>query len=322
MQQLATYSHLLQTIKLTIKQSQHIAYRKVNIQLIEMYFQIGKVIAEQQEKEWRWAKIIEQLSLDLIKEFGDKSWYGSRNLKYMLKFYQTYREFTKVQQLVAQLPRGQNIVILDKCETMNEREFYIKLCVSKGLSRNVLIHQIEWNAYAISQKSWSNNFALTLSDDSDLVQNIVKDEYIFNFLWLQEPFAERKLEQSLIENIKQFLLELGNDFCFIGNQYKLTLENKEYFIDLLFYHREFRRLFAIELKVEEFKPEFVGKMNFYLGLLDDTIRKTDEEKSIGIILCKNKDKLTIEYALRDSNKPIAVATYQIVAQLEKKLEGL
>lgn len=319
---ISTYLSALQSIKFAIKHSQQIAYRKVNTQLIETYFQIGKIIVEQMEKNGRWKSIVEQLSLDLKKEFGDKNWYSVQNLWYMKKLYLTYYAYPKLQQLVGELPRGQNIAIMDKCEMIEQNEFYIKLCIDKGLSRNVLMHQIEGNAYLIAQQTWSNNFNLTIPNDSDLANTIVKDEYILNFLWLQEPFAERQLEKSLIENIKQFLLELWNEFCFIGNQYKLTLDDKDYFVDMLFYHRWFNRLFAIELKVEEFKPEFVGKMNLYLWLLDDFVRKPEEDKSIGIILCKNKNRLTVEYALRDSNKPIAVATYQIFAQLEKKLESL
>ena len=319
---LTNYHNLLLSIKQTIKQSQILAYRKVNTQLIETYFAIWKIIFEQQQIEWRWAKVIEQLSQDLIQEFGDKSGYGIRNLKYMLSFYEQYSDFPIVQQLVAQLPRGQNIVIIDKCKSIEEKEFYIRLSIDKGLSRNVLIHQIEWNAFAISKQQWMNNFSLTIPDNSDLIQNIVKDEYILNFLWLTEPFAERQLEKSLIENIKKFLLELGNDFCFIGSQYKLTLDNADYYVDLLFYHRELKRLFAIELKVEEFKPEFIGKMNFYLSLLDEQIRKVDEWESIGIILCKKKNKLTVEYTLRNTNKPIAVATYQIISKLEEKIQEM
>lgn len=319
---LSSYHHFLSHIKQTIKQSQIFAYRKVNTQLIETYFSIWKIIYEQQQIEWWWTKVIEQLSQDLTQEFGDKSGYGVRNLKYMLNFYEQYVDFPIVQQLVAQLPRGQNIVIMDKCKTIEEKEFYIKLTIEQWLSRNVLVHQIEWNAYTISKQQWTNNFGLTIPDDSDLVKTIIKDEYILNFLSLSEPFAEKQLEKTLIEHIKQFLLELGTDFCFIWSQYKLTLDDSDYFVDLLFYHRGLKRLFAIELKVEEFKPEFIGKMNFYLSLLDQQIRKDDEWESIWIILCKKKHKLTVEYALRDTTKPIAVATYQIMSKLEEKIKNL
>jgi predicted nuclease of restriction endonuclease-like (RecB) superfamily len=322
MTDITNYGSILQAIKHTIKNWQQLSYRKANSQLIETYFAIGKIISDQQKAEWRGTRVIDQLSEDLTAEFGDSTGYGVRNLKYMLKFYESYKDDPIVQQVVAQLPRGQNIVILDKCETAEKRAFYMNLVISKGLSRNVLVHQIEWDAYNIAQETSANNFPLTIPDDSDLAQNIVKDEYILHFLGLQEPFAERQLEKSLLDNIKQFLLELGNDFCFIGNQYKLSLDGIDYFVDILFYHRELKRLFAIELKVEEFKPEFVWKMNFYLWLLDDQVRKSEEWNSIGIILCKKKNKLTVEYALRDSNKPIAVATYQIVALLEKKLQNL
>lgn len=316
------YVPFLQEIKSTIRSTQLQSFRKVNHDLIMLYFRIGKMIANKQQQWWWWAKIIDQLSCDLIQEFGKWSGYSVRNLKYMFKFFEAYKDFPIVQWVVAQLPRWQNIEIMDKCSSIEEKKRYAELVIQKWLSRSVLVHQIEWGAFAISQQVVQNNFDITMPEASDMAKDIIKDEYVFNFLGLQEPFAERELEKWLIDNIKQFLLELGSDFCFMGNQYKLVLGENEYFIDLLFYHRTLKRLFAIELKTQKFQPEFVGKMNFYLEVLDETIRKEGEGESIGIILCKNKDNLIVEYALRTSPKPIAIATYQITKQLTEKLQQL
>ncbi len=166
-----------------------------------------------------------------------------------------------------------------------------------------------------------NNFTLTIPKNSDLLENITKDHYLLDFLWLSDKFKERDLEKSIIENIKKFLLELWNDFCFIWNQYKLSLDEQDYYIDLLFYNRSLKCLFAIELKIEEFKPEFIWKMNFYLELLDQKVRKEDENPSVWIILCKRKNKLVVEYSLRTAAKPIAVATYEITKMLNERIES-
>lgn len=316
------YILIIKNIKEKIKQSQIIAYRKVNTELIYLYFEIWKTISEKQENFWWWKAIVENLSKDLIKEFWEKSWYSIQNLWYMKKFHNTYKDNIKLQQLVGEIPWGQNTVILDKCKTSQEIEFYIKLTIEKWLSRNVLIHQIEWWAYNTSKNLKQNNFDISIPKNSDLIANITKDHYLLNFLWLSERFKEKDLENSIIENIKNFLLELWNDFCFIANQYKISLEEQDYYIDLLFYNRSLNCLFAIELKIEEFKPEFMGKMNFYLELLDQKVKKSNENPSVWIILCKRKNKLVVEYSLRTATKPIAVATYEITKKLNENIKKL
>lgn len=316
------YITTLKNIKERIKHSQINAYRKVNTELIYLYFELWKIISDRQENFWWWKSIVDNLSKDLKHEFGERSWYSVQNLWYMKKFYDSYKENIKLQQLVGEIPWGQNIVILDKCKTIQEKEFYIKLTIEKGLSRNVLIHQIEWWAYNSSKNLKQNNFDISIPKNSDLLENITKDNYLLNFLWLSDKFKERDLENSITQNIKKFLLELWNDFCFIWNQYKISLQEQDYYIDLLFYNRSLKCLFAIELKIEEFKPEFMWKMNFYLELLDEKVKKEDENPSVWIILCKKRNKLVIEYALRTATKPIAVATYEITKKLNEKMNSI
>lgn len=210
---------------------------------------------------------------------------------------------------------------MSKCKDYLEREFYIRMTRKFGWSRNVLIHQIENQTY---EKTLLNqtNFEQTLPDDvRNQAKLAVKDEYTFDFLELGEEHSERQLEQAALAKVEPFLREMGGVFSFIGSQYRLEISNKEYFIDLLPYHRSLKCLVALELKIGEFVPEYVGKMQFYLAALDDIARMEDEKPSIGIILCKSKDKTIVEYALRESNKPIGVAAYRIVSTLPKKLKG-
>lgn len=311
------YLKVFKDIKDKIRSTRLNSYKKINTDLIFLYFEIWKIIFEKQEKNWWWSKIIENLSNDLTNEFWKKSWCWTRNLKYFLKFYNSYKKNKFVQQLVAQIPWWQNIVILEKCKTEEEKIFYINLTIEKWLSRNVLIHQIEWQAFLNSKEESQNNFKWIIPNESDLAKNILKDKYILNFLWLSDNFKEKEMENKIIENIKSFLLELWSDFCYMWNQYKISLEEKDYFIDLLFYNRALKCLFAIELKIEEFKPEFIWKMNFYLELLDKKVKNENENPSVWIILCKKKNKLVAEYSLRTASKPIAVATYEISKKLCK-----
>ena len=316
------YFQILDKIKKEVKTSQIQAFQKVNYELVNLYFDIGKIIYLEQQKLGWGAKVIEKLSEDLKKEFGIRNGYSIRNLKYMISFYCSYKNKTKMQQLVALIPWGQNITILSKCKTEKERKFYLELTIKKGLSRNVLVHQIEGQAYKNSLVKPQTNFNLTIPNNSDLAEKIMKDKYILDFLNVKDDFKELELKKSIIENLKNFLLELGQNFCFIGSEYKIEFEKKEYFIDLLFFNRDLQSLIAIELKRGEFKPEYVGKLNFYLSVLDSKIKKKNENPTIGIILCKSKNKLVVEYALQNSNKAIAVATYKIINKIKKDIKKL
>ena len=279
------------------------------------------MIIERQKGE-SWGKsIVEQLARDLRAEFPGISGFSAQNLWRMKQFYQSYALNTKLSPMVREIGWTHNIVILMNCKDDLEREFYIRMTRKFGWSKNVLIHQIENQTY---EKTLLNqtNFDKTLPDEiRNQAKLAVKDEYTFDFLELGDEYSERQLEQAALSRIEPFLREMGGVFSFIGSQYRLEISDKEYFIDLLLYHRRLKCLVALELKIGEFIPEYVGKMQFYLAALDDMVRMEDENPSIGIILCKSKDKTIVEYALMESNKPIGVAAYRMVTTLPKELRG-
>lgn len=315
------YSLFLKEIKVRIKEARHNSYRNLNKELIRLYWDIGRNIVEKQTR-YGWGKsIVERLSDDLRKEFKGAKGYSAQNLWYMRQFYLEYKDFPDLQQLVGEIPWGQNLIVLSRVKNIKEREFYLKGTIHFGWSRNVLIHQIEAEAHRQASITKLHNFPKTLpahlSEQADLA---LKDTYILDFLDVSKPLLERELERKLIENLKNFLTELGMGFCFIANQYKIELKDKEYFIDLLFYHRYLHCLVAIELKIGEFQPEYAGKMNFYLNLLDEKVKLPEENPSIGIIICKERDKLEVEYALKGIDKPIGVSKYKITKRLPAKLQ--
>lgn len=226
-----------------------------------------------------------------------------------------------MQQVVAQIPWGHNLRILETVEQPDEREWYIKQTIERGWSRNVLVHQIEGGLYRRQGRALTN-FERTLpAPQLELAQQLLKDPYTFDFLTLSEAALERDLERSLLEHIRQFLLELGVGFAFVGSQYRLEVGGQDFYLDLLFYHLRLRCYVVIDLKISEFQPEFVGKMNFYLSAVDEQLRHADDQPSIGIILCKTKNKVIVEYALRDTSKPMGVSTYQLTESLPKQLKG-
>jgi predicted nuclease of restriction endonuclease-like (RecB) superfamily len=240
----------------------------------------------------------------------------------MRNFYATYGGSEKLQQLVAEIAWGQNIVIMERCKDPLEREFYLRMTRRTGWSRSVLVHQIANQTYEKTLLSQSN-FAETLPESAQTEAKLaLKDEYLFDFLELGEEHSERELERAILARVERFLRAMGGMFSFIGSQYRLEAGDREYFIDLLLFHRRLRCLVALELKVGEFEPEHVGKMQFYLALLDDTAREDGENPSIGIILCKDRDKTIVEYALRNAAKPIGVAEYRILPELPRELRGL
>jgi predicted nuclease of restriction endonuclease-like (RecB) superfamily len=241
----------------------------------------------------------------------------------MRQFYLSYKDNKNLQQLVGEIPWGSNIVIFTKCKDMKQREYYIKNTIKFSWNRNVLTHHIQTKRFQRDASTKKlNNFKTTLQGKfSELATDIVKSEYNLEFLSISDSMHEREVENSLVENIKKFLLELGYGFSFIDNQYKLTLNENEYFIDLLFFHRKLNALVAIELKLGKFRPEYAGKMNFYLNLLNDTVKMSHENPSIGIILCSDKDSLEVEYSLLNTSQPMGVSTYSINDTLPNELQN-
>lgn len=316
------YIVFLKEIKDKITKARISAYKNLNRGLIKLYWDIGKTIVEKQKKYGWGASIVEKLSNDLRKEFFGIKGYSAQNLWYMRQFYLEYKDFPNLQQLVGEIPWGQNLVILSRVKDMKDREFYIKTTKQFGWSRDVLVHQIEAEAHKQTKIRKTHNFSKTLpehlSEQADLA---LKDTYTLDFLDVEKPLLERELERKLLENLKKFLTELGLGFCFIGNQYKIRFNEKDYYVDLLFYHRYLHCLVAIDLKIGEFKPEYAGKMNFYLNLLDEKVKLKEENSSIGIIICKDRNRLEVEYALKGITKPIGVSKYKITRKLPAGLQN-
>ena len=317
------FKNFLIDIKQKIYSAKSKAILSANRLMMELYFEIGKEIVTKQETLGWGKSVVEQMSKDLIDEFGEKCGYSTQNLWYMRQLYNSYKDNTNLQQLVGEIPWGSNIVIFTKCKDDTQKEYYIKNCIEYGWNRNVLTHHIKTNLFSrdtIEDKA--NNFEIALPAElSELAMDIVKSEYNLEFLEVAKNAHERQVENKLVDNIKKFLLELGYGFSFIDSQYKLTLGENEYYIDLLFFHRKLNALVAIELKVGKFKPEYAGKMNFYLNLLNDKVRMPHENPSIGIILCTDKDGLEVEYALQSVLQPMGVSTYTIKEDLPSELEN-
>jgi len=313
------YAKLLKDIKDLVRQTQLESLKFVNKKLISMYWEIGKMIVERQQGETWGKSVVEQLANDLRKEFPEITGLSSRSIWYMRNFYLAYYQSEKLPLLVAEIGWSHNRVILDKCKDDLEREFYIRMTRKFGWSKNVLIHRIENKDYERTLSS-QTNFDQTVSEEhKNQAKLAVKDEYLFDFLELGDEYSERGLETALISKVKKFLREMGGMFTFVGSQFRLQVSDKEYFIDLLLYHRALKSLVAIELKIGEFQPEYVGKMQFYLAVLNDKVRLADENPSIGIILCKDKDKTIVEYALAQSESPIGIAKYELVSKLPENL---
>jgi len=308
------YSDMLRYIVAEIKSTHLTLAHRVNSAMMQMYWNIGKRLSLEKLEKGYGSSVVKRLSADLMQEFPDTTGFSPRNLWNMKNFYEFYAlADEKVQRCVAFLPWRHNILIVSKVKTLAEAEYYINSALELGLTHDILLNFIKADSYknaTILPKH--HNFALTLPENlQEQATEILKSTYNLEILGLKHPLKERELELRLVEKIKFFLLELGSGFTFIGNQYRLTHNNKDYFVDLLFFNRKVHSLVAIDLKVGEFVPEFVGKMNYYLGLLDDNMKQEDENHSIGIILCASKGKVDIELALRDFNKPIGVAEYRL-----------
>ncbi len=315
------YPGLLTEIKKRIRSAQYEALKAVNKELVGLYWDIGRMIVERQDVEGWGKAVVEQLAADLRTEFPGVGGFSASNLWRMKAFFEAYSGLGKLAPLVREIGWSHNLAILERCKDPLEREFYLRMTRKFGWSKNVLIHQIDNQSYEKSLLG-QTNFDQALTPELRAQAKLaVKDEYTFDFLELGEEHSERELERALIARIEDFLRAMGGMFAFMGSQYRLEVDGKEFFIDLLLFHRRLRCLVAIELKVGEFLPEFVGKMQFYLAALDRQVRQEDENPSIGIILCKEKSRTIVEYALHDARKPIGVATYEITKTLPKALKG-
>ena len=314
------YTTLLSDLKTQIRAARTQAALAVNRELVLLYWSIGKRILEQQALQGWGAKVIQQLSGDLRLEFPDMQGLSRTNLLYTRAFAEAYPNLEFVQQVVGQLPWGHNVRLLDKVKDSQTREWYIQACIQNGWSRPILELQIETKLHE-RQGQALHNFERTLpAPHAELAAQMLKDPYNFDFLGLGQEAHERDLENALIAHIKSFLLELGAGF--IGNQYHLEVNSKDYYLDLLFYHYRLHCFVVIDLKVTEFKPEYAGKMNFYLSAVDDLLRSAGDTPTIGMVLCKNKDKTDVEYALRGMSQPLGVSSFELTAMLPKELEGV
>lgn len=308
-------------IKQKIRSAQYEALKVVNTQLINLYWEIGKSIAEKQTEGWGKA-IVPELSKELQNEFPGVSGFSTTNLWLMAQFYTEYQSVEFLQPLVGEISWTKHVTILNKCKNNQERQFYILATRKFGWTKNILIHQIENKTFErqmLGQTNFKDVLPDTIKNQAVLA---IKDEYTFDFLNLSDEYSESELEQALIQNIRAFLLELGHNFTFIGNQYKLQVSDKDYSIDLLLFHRQLQCLIAIDLKIGDFQPEYKGKMEFYLSVLNDKIKLPHENEAIGIIICKSKDRTIVEYSLRTGNLPIGVATYSTSAILPEKYQDI
>ncbi len=318
------YSEYSDWIK-KLKSKIHIAKTQValtiNSQLLELYWEIGRDIVERQQNTSWGGGFINQTAIDLKYEFPDVKGFSRRNIYAIRQWYLFYsKKYQFVPQRVAQIPWGHNRLIITKIKNIEEAEFYCNEIISKGWDRDTLEVQIDNKLYDKIGKS-VNNFSTTLPiNQSKIVSESLKDPYNFDFLGLQTDALERAIEDELVKNITKFLLELGKGFAFLGRQYKIEISETDYFIDLLFYHVDLRCYIVIELKAGKFKPEFAGKLNFYLSAVDCQLKKENDNKSIGILLCKKKDKIEAEYALRDINKPMGISEYRLEDAIPEKIK--
>lgn len=318
------YRALIADMKTRIRSAQIKAVVTVNTQLIALYWDIGKLIAEKQRASGWGDAVIEAIAKDLSREFKSMKGFSRRNLYYMKRLYGFYADRDKfVQQLVAQIPWGHNILILENIKDTERALWYVRKTLENGWSRNVLSHQIESGLYERqAAKPAIDNFTERLpAPQSDLARETLKDPYLFDFLDVGEEAHERELETALVERITRFMLELGKGFAFVGRQYHLEVGGEDFYIDLLFYHLRLHCYVALELKTGPFKPEYTGKLNFYLTALDEQVKMAEDRSSIGLILCKNRNNIVAEYALRDVSKPIGIARYALSPTLPDALKG-
>lgn len=306
---------ILSDIKNEIKNTQTKIMYHANNELIMLYFRIGKKLEENSKYG---NNFIKNLAFEIKKDFKNSDGFSERNLKRMKRFYNEYKEFEKVPQAVALLPWGHNIILFEKLKDKNIRIQYAKAAVKNGWSRSILEFQIK-TKYHLRIGNSSNNFKTLPNINSYLVNSIIKDPYIFDFLTLKQKYKEKELENAMIERIKDVLVELGKGFSFVGNQYKISINNNDYYIDLLFYHLELRCYIVIELKITEFKPEYIGQLNFYITAVNKVLKKKEDNNTIGLLLCKEKDRISVEWSLEGINNPIGVSSFELGKYIPKDI---
>ncbi len=300
-----------------VRQAQYEALKAVNVHLINLYWEIGKSISEKQIESWG-KSIVPNLSKELQKEFPEVSGFSVTNLWLMAQFYSEYHAIENLQPLVGEISWTKHIVIMSKCKDNIQRQFYTIATKKFGWTKDVLTHQIEnktYEKYLLNQTNFDETVPEKIKNQAILA---VKDHYIFDFLELNDFHSERELELELIKNVRKFLIEMGHHFTFVGSQFNLNVNDKEYKIDLLLYHRSLQCLVAVDLKINDFEPEHKGKMEFYLNVLNDKIKLPNENDSIGIIICKYKDRTVVEYSLKNTQNPIGIATYSTSVILPEK----
>lgn len=311
------YKMFFKNLRDEIAHSRQKAYQTINKQLIELYLYIGKGIYEKIEIS-RWGEgIVETLSKDLQKEFPDMKGFSAQNLWRMKQIYETYKDYEKLSTLLRELSWSHNILILHHTKSIEEKEFYIKTCINEKWSYRELERQIESSLYERFMLSKKTDKLVPHTQERNILAHF-KNEYMFDFLGLKDEFSENELRRAIVQNLKQFFLEFGRYFTFIGEEYKITVGNEDYQVDLLFYHRLLQCLVAVELKIGKFKPEYVGKMQFYLSALDENVRLAKENPSVGLILCKSKDEEVVRIAISRAVSPMKVATYRTKI-IDKKL---
>lgn len=317
------YGSALKELKDLIQETRLRTVLTANAAMIQLYWDVGQRIRARQAREGWGAKVIDRLSADLREAFPDMSGLSSRNLRYMRDFAAAWPEPEIWQRLLPKLPWGQNLALLDKLADEQTRLWYARECAKHGWSRSILEMQIERRLHERQGKAL-NNFAKTLPpSDSDMAAQIFKDPYLFDMLGTADPRREVEVEQALVDHVQKFLLELGAGFAFLGRQVPLEVGRSDFKVDLLFYHVRLHAYVVVELKATAFKPEYAGKMNFYLSAADDLLKSEHDRPSIGLLLCKSKERFQVEYALRDIAKPIGVANWEttLVDKLPKDLEG-
>ncbi len=324
-QHTSEYKQWIEELKSEIQNAQIKASISVNHVLLDLYWKIGKSISETISREKWGTSVVEKVSLDLKKHFPNQQGFSRSNLFSMRKWYEFYVEsgldIEKVQQLVGQIPWGQNVLIVSKSNSIEEAIFYINKTVENNWSRTVLAHQIDLDFYSRAGKAITN-FKETLPEPhSELARETLKDPYKFDFLTLTEKALEKDIEEQLVKHITAFLLELGGGFSFVGRQVPLKIDGEDFYIDLLFYHIKLKCYVVVELKSVKFRAEYAGKMNLYLSAVDDLMKTENENPTIGLLLCKGKSEVIAEYALRGTTQPIGVAEYEIIKSVPADLKG-